>query len=371
MRKRVLIAAIIACLGIAVGYGLLPASFKEGRIKVVIPQGASARQVAGVLKNAGAIRSATAFVFLSRLSGNAGDLKPGQYDLRRAASPIEILGKISRGEVAAGWVTIPEGYTVRQIAELIASKHIADKEEFIRLTLYGENRPADFPPAPPNMEGYLFPDTYLMQQGRGAAVAAKLMYENFVKKVWNPFGQRILNRGLADLNSEAPANAAERLHAVITLASLIEREAKADGDRAVISGVLWNRLRRSMKLDVDATVQYALGNHKSRLIYKDLEVDSAYNTYKTSGLPPGPIANPGLASIKAALDPADCPYLYYVARPDGTHVFSKTLEEHNRAVAAIRAERRRNGLGMTSGRLTIGKPIWFRDMGVLKQRNYA
>jgi len=331
MRRFWLILALgVVCVALLAGYALMPASFKDERVTAVIPQGANARQAASVLKRAGAIRSAGAFVLLARLSGQAGDLKPGQYELRRNALPFQIVRKIARGEVAAGWVTIPEGYTIRQIADLLAEKGLADRKAFIGKALYGRA----------NMEGYLFPDTYLMPRGYGAAAAAKQMYDNFARKVWLPLNAEIRASELYELGggSKQSATPGNRLRAVITLASLIEREAKADGDRAMISGVLWNRLRRGMKLDVDATVQYALGNHRSRLFYRDLAVDSAYNTYKNPGLPPGPIANPGLRSIQAALKPANCPYLYYVARPDGSHVFTRTLEEHNRAVAAIRSE---------------------------------
>ena len=343
MRRFWLILALgVVCLALLVGYALMPASFKDERVTAVIPQGANARQVASLLKEAGAIRSAGVFALWARVSGKAGDLKPGQYEFQRNASPFQIVRKIARGEVAAGWVTIPEGYTIRQIADLLEEKGIADRQAFIGMALYGRDRTPDLRQSRANMEGYLFPDTYLMPRGYGAAASAKLMYDNFAKKIWRPLNAEIRSSQLYELSGGSRTNATpgNRLHAVITLASLIEREAKANKDRAMISGVLWNRLRRGMKLDVDATVQYALGNHKSRLLYRDLAVDSAYNTYKNRGLPPGPIANPGLRSIQAALKPANCPYLYYVARPDGSHVFTRTLEEHNRAVAAIRAEGR-------------------------------
>jgi len=352
MRRFWLILALgVVCVALLAGYALMPASFKDERVTAVIPQGANARQAASVLKRAGAIRSAGAFVLLARLSRQAGDLKPGQYELRRNALSFQIVRKIARGEVAAGWVTIPEGYTIRQIADLLAEKEIADRRAFVGTALYGRNRAPAIGRAPANMEGYLFPDTYLMPRGYGATAAAKLMYDNFAKKVSRPLNAEIRASELYELGggNKQSATPGNRLRAVITLASLIEREAKADGDRAMISGVLWNRLRRGMKLDVDATVQYALGNHKSRLFYRDLAVDSAYNTYKNPGLPPGPIANPGLRSIQAALRPAKCPYLYYVARPDGSHVFTRTLEEHNRAVAAIRAESRMAAPSKRSG----------------------
>lgn len=333
-RNYIVIAAVgTVCAALAVWLSS-PVSFRNERVRVAVPQGANASQVAAALKKSGAVRSAAAFCVLARLSGKAADLKPGEYELRTNMSPLAVLRVISNGEVSAGWITIPEGYTVEGIADLLDEKGVALKEEFINLALFGEGRPADFPQSPSSLEGYLFPDTYLMPRGLGAAEAAARMYRNFIRKVWRPLRAEIMASELAALTGST-----NRLHAVVTLASLIEREAKTNDDRTMISGVLWNRLRRGMRLEVDATVQYAIGVHKSRVTYRDLRVDSAYNTYKHAGLPPGPIANPGLASIRAALRPASCPYLYYVARPDGSHVFSRTLEDHNKAIAAIRARR--------------------------------
>jgi UPF0755 protein len=172
-----------------------------------------------------------------------------------------------------------------------------------------------------SLEGYLFPDTYQVPLGADERALIRLQWERF-GQIWSPLAKQYQTK--------------LSRHEVVTLASLIEREAKVDADRRPISGVLRNRLERGLRLEVDATILYALGQHKSRLLYRDLEVDSPYNTYRHAGLPPGPIANPGRASLEAALNPAQTDCLYYVARSDGTHIFSRTLAEHNRAKREIR-----------------------------------
>ncbi len=326
-------------IAIVSAFLVMPVSTSKKKVLVAIPNGAAAGKTGEILQKAGVIRSKNAFVLLARLTGNTGALKPGQYEFSTNTPLTAVLDKIVRGDTKAKWVTIPEGYTVRQIAELLEEKRIIDDaDNFIRFALLGEGRTGKTANWPTNLEGYLFPDTYLLSPSMAPREVAEVMYSNFQRRVWANLRDNIINCGLSELNGRG-SSPSEKLHAVITLASLIEREAKSDEDRALISGVLWNRLRSSMKLDVDATVQYARGKHKTRLLYKDLKIESDYNTYKRKGLPPGPIANPGLASIKAALNPADCPYYYYVAKPDGSHHFSRNLVEHNNAVAAVRAKR--------------------------------
>ena len=181
-------------------------------------------------------------------------------------------------------------------------------------------------PPDDNLEGYLFPDTYTVPQGATARDIVQMMLDNFDRRVVTPFG------------AEAGAFPGG-LPAAVTLASLVEREAEVDSDRPLIAAVYRNRLKAGMRLQCDATVQYALPEHKTRLFYADLRVDSPYNTYQHAGLPPTPIANPGLPSIEAALHPAAAQYLYYVAGPGGRHVFSTTLAQHEQAVAHARAAR--------------------------------
>jgi UPF0755 protein len=183
-----------------------------------------------------------------------------------------------------------------------------------------------------SLEGYLFPNTYLIVLDSNPKMIVGQMLQAFKSQVAEPLSSDVVETAGND-GAQARSRA---LYQAVVVASMIEREAKVEKDRPLISAVIWNRLRKGMKLEVDATVQYALGEHRGRLFYSDLAVISPYNTYRNPGLPPGPISNPGLASIKAALHPANVDYLYYVARPDGSHVFSHTLEEHNAAKARIR-----------------------------------
>ncbi len=301
----------------------------QGSLRLVrITPGMSARQIGQKLEKMGLVRNARAFEWVVRWRGWGNRLKPGEYELRPSMSPAQIAQLIAEGRVATSWVTIPEGYTVRQIADLLQERGVADREEFLRLaTEEGDTFRASFP-LPKNLEGYLFPNTYRLPRGTGARPAIQSMVSLLEQEVYQRYRAEIEQSGFT-------------FHEILTIASLIEREAKVPEDRPLIAAVIRNRLKRGMKLEIDATVLYALGTHKSRVLYRDLEVDSDYNTYRRKGLPPGPIANPGIACVEAALRPANVDYLYYVARPDGSHIFTRSLQEHHEAVARARAERRR------------------------------
>jgi UPF0755 protein len=289
-------------------------------IRLAIPVGATVNSVSQLLESQGIIRSARVFAFL----GRRRLVKPGTYDLSPSEFPAAILKRIERGDVATIRVTFPEGFTLRQIAARLAKQHlIADADAFVTLTsTQGDTFKASFP-LPKNLEGCLFPDTYLFPVGADDRRIAQRMLDTF---------DRLVARGKADEIRDSKHSLLD----IINVAAMIEREAEVEADRAMIAGVIYNRLARNMKLEIDATVQYARGQHKDRLLFKDLEVDSPYNTYKVAGLPPGPICNPGLPSIEAAIHPEKHDYLYYVARPDGTHVFAHTFEEHEQNIAQIR-----------------------------------
>ncbi|MBI2844417.1 MAG: endolytic transglycosylase MltG [Armatimonadetes bacterium] len=300
---------------------------------VVIPKGVTAVKVSKILAENGLIRFPWSFTLMTRATATADKIKPGAYKLSAMMSVGDILEKLTKGEVAAVWVTIPEGYTARQAADKLAEKASIDRNSFL-VAAYSRakdfNRILDIPSYA--MEGYLFPDTYLVPVEADAQEVIGLMIEAFKSKVAEPFADEVAK--IAADNS--PESNAAALHRVVIVASMIEREAKTPQDRPLISAVIWNRLRLGMKLEIDATVQYAHGNHRPRLYYRDLELDSPYNTYLYAGLTPGPISNPGLDSIEAALHPAKSNYLYYVARADGSHVFSRTVEQHNAAKKRIR-----------------------------------
>ena len=273
-----------------------------------------------MLESAGVIRSAAAWGYLARHS----TIHPGVYDLSPTERPAVILRHLVRGEVAHIRVTFPEGFTVRQIAHRLARvKAIADEDAFYRLaTTQGTTFQASFP-LPAHLEGYLYPDTYRFPVGATDAEIIQQMVSTFDRVIAAPHEAeaRVSGRSLAD---------------TVNIAAMVEREAETDADRAPIAGVIVNRLARRMRLEIDATVQYAQGVHKTRLFFRDLKIQSPYNTYLVPGLPIGPICNPGRASIIAALHPTPSDYLFYVARPDGSHIFARTFAEHQHNIALVR-----------------------------------
>jgi len=318
----VLALVIVACW--AVRSTLLPVG-GAATVTVRVPRGASAGKIGAILAESRVIRSPLGFKMLAHLTGKASRLKPGAYRISGSMTPPKILDMMAKGETCATWITIPEGFTVRQIAHRLASEKLVNEDRFLDLALHGGSSfRTGFPHPAGSLEGYLFPDTYLIAPGSSEEAIISDMLVCFQRRVADGLGPGA-GEGL-------------NLHQIITLASLIEREARVSKDRPLVSAVLRNRLQRGMRLECDATVLYALGEHKERVFYRDLEVDSPYNTYRNAGLPPGPIANPGLACIRAAVNPARADYLYYVARPDGSHIFSRTLEEHNRAKQIARRE---------------------------------
>lgn len=327
--------AILVVAGLMIVHSMIaPVGGDKTPVVVVIRKGQTAVPIGRTLAEKGLVRSASGFALIARLSGQASEIKPGAYKFNRTMTGGEMLDKMVKGEVAARWITIPEGYTLIQVADRLAEKGLVDRDEFLRVATSdgaGFSKLVKIPSS--SLEGYLFPDTYLVMLDSGPKDIASQMLETFDERVKKP-----LNK---DLTSFAAANThgdkSDAMYRVLTVASMIEREAKVPEDRPLVSAVIWNRLRRGMKLEIDATVQYALGEHRSRLFYNDLKVESPYNTYRYPGLPPGPISNPGLASIQAAMHPAEVDYLYYVAKPDGSHVFSRTLDEHNAAKRRIRS----------------------------------
>jgi len=236
----------------------------------------------------------------------------------------EIWRKLCAGEVAERKVTFPEGFAVESMAERLARELHVDKEGFLRAARGSEvTRRLPFPLPRGKLEGYLYPSTYAFRVDARPGELVGQMLAGFSGAFWVPHEAEVRRSKLS-------------LHKIVTLASLVEKEAKLDAERRLIAGVLMNRLQRGMLLQCDATVQYALGEHRTRLLYSDLKVNSPYNTYLHKGLPPGPICNPGLACLEAALSPERTDYLFYVARPDGGHVFSKTYEEHLAAIKKLR-----------------------------------
>jgi UPF0755 protein len=283
-----------------------------------VVQDESLTRVASRLAADGLIRNQTYFVMFGRLTGSERQLKPGEYALSPSMRPLEILDRLRRGLVVLHQVTIPEGYSIRQIAEVFRAAGIGEPERLIALTespAFIQELGLDVP----TLEGYLFPDTYAFPRNIDTTDIVRQMVVRF-RDTFQPVWMARAD----ELNLTQ--------HQVVTLASIIEKETGAGIERPIISGVFHNRLRMRMPLQSDPTVIYPIKNFDGNLRKVDLIRDNPYNTYRRRGLPPGPIANPGRAALEAALYPSPVDYLFFVARNDGTHHFSRTLREHNKAV---------------------------------------
>lgn len=318
----ILVAVVLLLLvvGLAMRAALMPVNEKNAaQIPVVVPQNASTAHIAAILEEQGVIRNARAFCLYARVQGSDGAMKPGAYNLSTAMPVAGIIEVLVKGPPDRIKVTVPEGYTVAQIADLLEEQGIAEGKDFLQ-ALAGQWK-LDFlsevPVSQWGLDGYLYPDTYYLGSQTSVDEIAELMLKRF--------GQVIAEH---DYIRQAQARGLT-LHEAVTIASMVEREARVASERSRIAGVIYNRMNLGMPLQIDATVQYALGETKEKLLYKDLQVDSPYNTYKINGLPPGPIANPGWPSLLAAVQPEEHNYLYYVARPDGSHAFASTLAVHN------------------------------------------
>lgn len=326
--KRIIAVVLVLAVFILAGLGWqqlqwsLEAVDRQDKepIEVVIPPAASTSDVAEILKGHDLIRDKSVFVIYCRLRGVDQKLKAGTYGFSKSQSVQDLVDDLVKGRVITQVFTVPEGYDLAQIGQLLAEKGICGYDEY-KQALTGEYNYSfmkDIPARDNRLEGFLFPDTYQVPRGITAREVVDMMLARF-DQVWKT-------------RFESSARQQGRtVYEVVTLASLVEKEAKIDEERPIIAGVLENRLRKGMLLQVDATVLYGLGQHKQQVTYEDLKVDSPYNTYRYPGLPPGPIASPGAASIEAVLNPARHDYYYYVYVGDGRHYFSRTYEEHLQA----------------------------------------
>jgi peptidoglycan lytic transglycosylase G len=291
-------------------------------IRATIPPHATLRIAAESLAHSGAIRSATLFRIYARVRRGDRSIRAGTYALPRDIGWNGVLDALYGGKGLMRGVTIPEGFSASQVMHAVVT-HLQVPAESADAAIRDSSwrRRLDIPT--PTLEGYLFPDTYFLPERSTARDAVAMMVRRF-EQVWRPeWTARLDTLGLTR-------------HDLVTLASIVETEAKLSEERPVIAGVYINRLRAGMLLQADPTVQYVLPAHKARLMYKDLRVKSPYNTYLHKGLPPGPIASPGRPSIVAALYAADVPYKYFVAFPDGHHEFRVTEGQHETIVKEAR-----------------------------------
>jgi UPF0755 protein len=305
-------------LGGAAWLALRPASSSGAEIVVVIPHGSSLPAVARTLEQAGVIRSARAFALLARLRGDADALRAGEYALAPSLPPGAVLERIAAGEVMTHRLVLPEGLRMEEIAARIEGGGLGSAAAFLAAARDPAS-PAAFGVEGGDLEGSLFPETYALARGVPARDVARMMVEHF-QSVWRGIEPTARERGLS-------------MREVVVLASLVEKETGAPEERPLIAAVFLNRLRLGMRLETDPAVIYGIADFDGNLRRVHLEdASNPYNTYAHGGLPPGPIANPGAAALRAVVEPAQAEYLYFVARKDGTHQFSRTYTEHVRAV---------------------------------------
>ena len=302
-----------------------PGSLATIEQNVAVPPGQGLKATAADLYHRGLIRNVFKFNLYARLKGYDKKIKAGEYRLKPSYSPREILEIMVSGKVQLYKITIPEGYNLVQIADMMPAAGLGPARQFLEAAnssaLAGEyGIPGE------SFEGYLFPDTYHFPRGVGPEKIIQTMVRRFREVFTAEWEKRAREKKMT-------------VHQVVTLASIIEKETGAPSERPIISSVFHNRLKRNMRLASDPTVIYGIKDFDGNLTRKDLTTVTPYNTYKIKGLPPGPIANPGAKAIAAALFPADKPYLFFVSKRDGTHHFSKTYQEHEKAVRKYQLRR--------------------------------
>jgi len=304
----------------------------------IIHRGMTLPQIADSLKRQGLIKSRGVFLFADQILQWGKTLKAGKYSIPAGASNLDLYKLFRSGKAVQFRVTLPEGKTLEEYAGILQHATEIDSAVIVRLANDSAFMRQLKVPAK-NLEGYLYPNTYTFSWGVSAPEIIRSIVQEFHQRVNDS-----LRRRAATLNMT--------LHEVIALAAIIEGEAVVDSERAVISAVYHNRLRQGILLQADPTIQYIVPGPPRRLLNRHLEIDSPYNTYRYAGLPPGPVNNPGIASIRAALYPANVGYIFFVARGDGSHRFSRTLQEHLRAKSdfdKVRAQVRREKAALKNG----------------------
>jgi UPF0755 protein len=329
---RLFLLVLVLALVIAGGGGYLlwtrmhqPYQAFEGEQFVEIPQGDGSRAIARRLVDAGVVPDTWTFRAAVRFAGRGQALQAGEYRFDGAASPLDIVERLARGDVYTLAITFPEGLTIDEMADLFAQRELGTAQSF-KDAAKDVTAIAALDPMARDLEGYLFPETYPVPRHIDAKALVSTMVERF-KMVY------------AELAMDASTDLTTRQ--VVTLASLVEKETARDEERPVVSAVYRNRLTIGMGMQADPTVIYALrkrGKYDGNIRRVDLAIDSPYNTYRYRGLPPGPIAAPGRAALAAALAPSDAKYLYFVSRNDGSHVFAETLQQHNANVQKFQVD---------------------------------
>ncbi len=305
-------------------------------VRFTVPRGSGLGTVSDTLAARGVVQWPFGFRLYARLRGAERAIKPGTYEVQPGASWASILDKLVSGDVVTHRITIPEGWTTRQIAQRL-SQVTGIAADSVLSVLSDSATAAAYGVPGPTLEGYLYPSTYVVPLGAPLEEIVRTMVRTY-QSAWTPeMRARADSLGMSERE-------------IVTLASIIEAEARVWGERDTISAVYHNRLRRGMRLEADPTVQYALGERQARLLYAHIDevANHPYNTYRRAGLPPGPIASPSQGAIQAALYPADVDFLFFVARPDGSHIFTRTFAEHNAARRQVQRARQEMRAGAGS-----------------------
>ncbi len=323
----VLALALLCAIG---GAALVMMNGRVARVgtpaKVIVPNGATLGEVADSLRSARVIRSATVFQLMALITGEGGgEFKVGRYLIARGASTSQIMAQLRTGAGRYHRLTIPEGWGIRQIAKLMHDSLGIDGDSLLAETRDSARR-TRMKTSAVDVEGYLFPATYDFTDGTPAGAVVDTMLLTFDRRWKSAWDSTLQVQG-------------RTRHAAVTLASIVEKEAGRSSERALIAAVYTNRLRNGMRLQADPTVLYAMGLVAKRVLFADLRVESPYNTYRVNGLPPGPIASPGTASLAAAIQPAESDAMFFVAFPDGHSQFTRTFAEHSLAVKLAHAAR--------------------------------
>ncbi len=316
------VAAFIAVIGLQLVSTPTAAGWTTPRV-VVIPKGSNSATAVRLLRGGGVLRHPFAFRLLVLATRSGRKLHFGEYTFEAPLAPIDVWRKLVDGDVTKYSITIPPGANLFDIAKLLSAKNLSTEEAFLatardRTLLLGMEIDA------PSAEGYLFPETYQFVKEQTPVEILGILHREFRKRFTAAMSETARKQGYS-------------VTQILTIASIIEKETAAPQEKPLVSAIIRRRLALGMPLQMDPTVIYGHRLFGKEITRKALQTASPYNTYTTPGLPPGPIANPGMAAIEAALNPAKADYLYFVARADGTHAFSRTLEEHNRAVARYRA----------------------------------
>ena len=323
------ITAIVTLSCLLIFYGVLllwPQGNPYDFVKVTIPKGASLNEVGITLKNNNIIHNKQSFQLAVKILGYEKDIPAGRFRIEKASTNYAIIDQLVNGKQLTKKVTIREGWTISMIAKELDEK-LGIKTHFFEDATHNKNLLSKWGIQAKSFEGYLFPNTYQFNENELPSDIINVMVQEYKR---NLSDEMLVQMNQIKMSEQE----------VLTLASIIEGEAIYDKERAIISGVYHNRLKKGMRLQADPTIQYILEDGPRRLLNRDLKIVSPYNTYLNKGLPPGPINNPGIESIKAALFPTESDYLYFVARGDGYHTFSKTEKQHNKAKRDFQKVRR-------------------------------